>query len=170
MTLLWYALRSKPNKEEPLWLEAHARGFDVFYPRIRVQPINPRSRKVRSYFPGYMFVHVDLPMVGPSAFQWMPYSYGLVTFDVEPASVPDELIHALRRRVEAINEAGGEKFDGLKRGEKVTILGGPFAGYEALFDACLPGHERVRVLLQLLEKRLVPLELPAGLIQHNARY
>lgn len=170
MSLQWYALRSKPNKEEALWLEADARGFEIFYPRIRVQPINPRSRKVRSYFPGYMFVHVDLPSVGPSAFQWMPYSYGLVTLDAEPSSVPEELIHALQRRVEVINAAGGEKFDGLKRGEKVTILGGPFAGYEALFDACLPGQERVRVLLKLLEKRLVPLELPAGLIQHQARY
>jgi len=170
MSLEWYALRSKPNKEEPLWLEVHARGFEVFYPQVCVQPINPRSRKVRPYFPGYMFVRVDLPVVGFSAFRWMPYSYGLVIFGPDPASMPEELINALRHRLETINKAGGENLEGLKHGETITILDGPFAGYEGLFDACLPGRERVRVLLKMLEKRLVPLELPAGLIQQKTRH
>ena len=126
MSLQWYALRSKPNKEGPLWREVHAQGFEVFYPEIRVQPVNPRSRKVRPYFPGYM--------------------------------------------VDAINQAGGEILDGLKHGETIKINGGPFMGYEALFDACMTGGERVRVLLKLLEKRLVPLELPMGQIQQKTRY
>ena len=126
MNLQWYALRSKPNKEGPLWREVHAQGFEVFYSEIRVQPVNPRSRKVRPYFPGYM--------------------------------------------VDAINQAGGEILDGLKHGETIKINGGPFMGYEALFDACMTGGERVRVLLKLLEKRLVPLELPMGQIQQKTRY
>ena len=170
MSLQWYALRSKPNKEGPLWREVHAQGFEVFYPEIRVQPVNPRSRKVRPYFPGYMFVRVDLPEVGPSAFMWMPHSYGLVIFGPEPSTVPEELINALHRRVDAINQAGGEILDGLKHGETIKINSGPFMGYEALFDACMTGGERVRVLLKLLEKRLVPLELPMGQIQQKTRY
>jgi transcriptional antiterminator RfaH len=169
MSLQWFALRSKPNKEGPLWREVNAQGFKVFYPQIRVQPVNPRSRKVRPYFPGYMFVHIDLPTVGISEFMWMPHSYGLVVFGSEPPSVPEELIQGLYRRVNAINEAGGENLDGLKHGETIKIEGGPFTGYEALFDARLPGGDRVRVLLKLLEKRLVPLELPAGLIQPKTR-
>jgi transcriptional antiterminator RfaH len=126
MSLQWYALCSKPNKEGPLWWEVHAQGFEVFYPEIRVQPVNPRSRKVRPDFPGYM--------------------------------------------VDAINQAGGEILDGLKHGETIKINSGPFMGYEALFDAYMPGGERVRVLLKLLEKRLVPLELPTGQIQQKTRY
>jgi transcription antitermination factor NusG len=170
MSLQWFALRSKPNKEGPLWREVHAQGYEVFYPQIRVQPVNPRSHKVRPYFPGYMFVHIDLPAVGISAFMWMPHSYGLVVFGSEPPSVPEELIHTLHHRVNAINEAGGENLDGLKHGETIKIEGGPFTGYEALFDTRLPGGDRVRVLLKLLEKRLVPLELPAGLIQPKTRH
>ena len=170
MSLQWYALRSKPNKEAALWREVHAQGYEVFFPQVRVQPVNPRSRKVRPYFPGYMFVHFDLPTVGISAFRWIPHSYGLVIFGSDPSSVPEELIHALHHRVEAINEAGGENLDGLKHGETITIHGGPFTGYEALFDARLPGGERVRVLLKLLEKRLVPLELPAGYIHQPTRH
>jgi len=170
MSLQWFALRSKPNKEGPLWREVHAQGYEVFYPQIHVQPVNPRSRKVRPYFPGYMFVHIDLPEVGISEFMWMPHSYGLVIFGTEPPSVPEELIQALHRRVKAINAAGGENLEGLKQGEAVKIESGPFTGYEALFDARLPGGDRVRVLLKLLERRLVPLELSAGLIQPKTRH
>jgi transcription antitermination factor NusG len=170
MSLQWYVLRSKPNKEWPLWCEVYARGFEVYYPQIRVQPVNPRSKKVHPYFPGYMFVHLDLPAVGCSPFRWMPHSNGLVIFGSNPSFVPEELIHALHRRVDAINDTGGENLDGLKQGETILIHGGLFTGYEALFDTRLPGGERVRVLLKLLETRLVLLELPAFQIQQKTRH
>ncbi len=165
MTLEWYALRSKPNKEEALWREVCARGFEAFFPQIKVQPVNPRARKIRPYFPGYMFVRTDLLTVGFSALAWMPHSYGLVSFDAAPSTVPEELIRILQRRVEQINDAGGELFDAVKHGDIVRIEAGPFEGYEAIFDARLPGSERVRVLLKLLSRQQVPLVLPAGQIQ-----
>ena len=170
MTIQWYALRSKPNREESLWREARARGFDVFLPRSRVQTVNPRARQVLPYFPGYMFVLVDLEETGVSRFQWMPHTLGLVSFGGEPAHVPDNLIVELRRRVLEISEAGGELFDGLKPGDSVRISSGPFEGYEAIFDARLPGSERVRVLLELLtSKRRLPVELPTGAIEKKRK-
>lgn len=166
MTNYWYALRSKPRKEEVVWRQARNQGIEVFYPRLRVQPVNPRSRKVRSYFPGYMFVQVDIDEIGLSTFRWMPHAIGLVCFGDEPAIVPENLIHAIMRRVEEIAEAGGELFDGLSRGDKVMISDGPFAGYEAIFDARVSGNERVRVLLQLLNsQRQIPVELAARQIE-----
>jgi len=169
MTLQWYALRSKPNREDALSREAGARGFQVYYPRIRVQPVNPRARKVKAYFPGYMFVQADMGVVGFSTFAWLPYSNGLVFCGSEPSAVPDPLISAIRRHVDGINAAGGELFAGLKAGDVVSIQDGPFAGCEAIFDARLPGNQRVRVLLQLLTKQSVPLELPSGDIQRKDR-
>jgi transcriptional antiterminator RfaH len=166
MANYWYALRSKPRKEDVVWRQARMQGFEMFYPRLRVHPVNPRSRKVLPYFPGYLFVHADLDQVGISVFQWMPHSLGLVTFGNEPAIVPENLIHELARRVEALAEAGGELFEGLKQGDTVRISDGPFRGYEAIFDARLPGSERVRVLLELLgSQRKVPVELNASQIQ-----
>jgi transcriptional antiterminator RfaH len=166
MQVNWYALRSKPRKEDVLYRQVLTQGFEVYYPRMKVQPVNPRSRKVRPYFPGYLFVKADIEEVGLSTFQWMPHAVGLVVFGEEPAPVPDTLILAIRKRVDEINAAGGELFDGLRQGDKVFISDGPFAGYEGIFDARLPGTERVRILLQLLgDKRIVPLELRAGQIR-----
>ena len=159
MTRQWYALRSKHRKEEVLWRQLRAQEYDVFFPRLRVRPVNPRSRKLRPYFPGYMFVQIDLEEVGLSTFQWMPHAIGLVSFDNEPATVPDNLIMAVQKRVDEIAAAGGEFFDGLKSGEPVRISAGPFAGYEAIFDARIPGTERVRVLIQMLSDRRLPVEL-----------
>jgi transcriptional antiterminator RfaH len=163
----WYALRSKPNKEFSLWRELSARGAECFYPHLHVRPVNPRSRKIRPYFPGYLFLQVDLKETGPSAFQWMPFSSGFVSFDGVPAAVPHNLIQAIRRHVEEINAANDRELPDLRHGEQVVIDGGLFSGYEALFDAHLPGRDRVRVLLKLLEARQVNIELPAAQIQRQ---
>ncbi len=170
MSANWYVLRSKARKEDALYAQALQRGLEVFYPRLRVNPVNPRSRKIRPYFPGYMFVHVDLDDTGLSLLQWMPNSLGLVQFGGEPASVPESMIHAIRKRLEEITAAGGELFMEVAPGDKVRIHSGPFAGYDAIFDARLPGTERVRVLLQFLNERQVSVELQAGQIApHKSR-
>jgi len=84
--------------------------------------------------------------------------------------VPENLIHSIKSRVDEINAAGGELFDGLKSGESVQISDGPFKGYEAIFDARLPGTVRVRVLLELLgSQRKVPMILDARQIERKPR-
>ena len=114
-----------------------------------------------------MFVQVDLEEVGLSKFKWMPHAIGLVSFDGEPATVPDNLIHAVQKRVEEIAAVGGEFYDGLQPGDPVRISNGPFAGYEAIFDMRLPGSERVRVLIQMLSDRKIPVELKAGQVERK---
>jgi transcription antitermination factor NusG len=162
MPLRWYALRCKTRKEDIVNRQAKEKGFEVFYPRLRVNPVNPRARKYKPYFPGYLFVQADLSEVGLSVFKWMPHTLGLVSFGGEPAMVPDNLIYAVQHRVKEIADAGGELFDGLQPGDTVIIDDGPFRGFEAIFDARIPGSERVRVLLELLDSRCVPVELPAA--------
>ena len=166
MPLHWYALRTKARKEDVVWQQLLTQGIEHYYPRVRVHPVNPRARKIKPYFPGYLFVRVDLDEKGRSAFQWMPHSLGLVSFGGEPARIPDNVMHEMKQRVQEIAEAGGEIFDGLKPGDPVRIQAGPFAGYEAIFDTRLDGRERVRVLLQFInDQREVPVELDASQIE-----
>jgi len=162
-------MRSKPNKEDFLAGQLEAYGVEVFFPRLRITPVNPRSRKVRPFFPNYLFVHVDLDEVNVSTLRWMPGASGLVSFDGEPASVPDPLIAALERQLDLLNVASRELTKDLKPGDPVTVLDGPFAGYDAIFDVRLSGHDRVRVLLNFLQARQVPVELQSRQIRRVKR-
>ena len=169
MTLSWYAMRSKPNKEDFLAGQLRAHGIDVFFPVLHVKPVNPRARKVRAYFPNYLFVHVDLDAVNVSDLHWMPGASGLVSFGGAPAAVPDHLIAALRKQVEQYNVTFHEQREKFKQGEKVVIERGPFAGYEALFDIHVSGQDRVRILLSLLQSRQIPVEIESGEIRRVKR-
>jgi transcription antitermination factor NusG len=135
----WYVLHSKPRKEDFLLDQLKSHGFEAYCPFLRVTTVNPRARKIRPYFPGYVFLQVDLGHNKASTLQWMPGATGFVSFDGIPARVPDGLIPTLRQRVETVNESGGELFHELKSGDIVRIVEGPFAGYEAIFDVRLPG-------------------------------
>jgi transcription antitermination factor NusG len=165
----WYVLHTKPHKEDLLWEQLLIRKIEAYHPRIKVQPVNPRARKVKPYFPRYVFVRVDLQQTNWSTLQWMPGANGLIAFGREPASVPDSLVRAIRHRVEEINANGGEQLEGLETGDPVVIQGGAFDGYEAVFDRKLSGNERVRVFLSLLQAQQKRLDLPAGQIKKKNR-
>ena len=169
MTTQWYAIRSKPNKENFLAQQLESSGIDVFFPYIRVIPVNPRSRKSRPYFPNYLFAHVDLDVVKASVLRWMPGASGIVSFDGTPASVPELLIDAIRRQIDYLTVLEQQLKDDIKPGDLVVIQEGPFAGYNAIFDVGVSGRDRVRVLLDFLQKRQVPLELEKRQIRRAKR-
>jgi transcription antitermination factor NusG len=164
VSIRWYVMHSKPNNENLLSEQLNLRRIEAFLPRIPVRPVNPRARKSRPYFPGYVFVHLDLSQVGESALQWIPGASGFVTFGNELGYVPDNLIHALRKRVDEIHTAGGELLRSIRKGDTVVIQDGPFKGCEAVFDERLSGSERVRVLMRLFQREAIPLHLNAGQI------
>ena len=161
-------MRSKAHKEDFLYRHALAQGYKLFYPRLLVQRVNPRARSVVPYFPGYMFVHVDLTVVSSSTFAYMPNAIGLVSFDSVPANVDDVIVEAIYQRVERIASIGGELFLDLNVGDPVRIVSGPLMDYEGLFDTRLSGSDRVRVLLSMLNDQAVRVELHAGQIRRMA--
>jgi transcriptional antiterminator RfaH len=163
MSLSWYVLHSKPNREGFLFSQLQHRDIETFYPRLRVEPVNPRSRKVRPFFPGYLFVHVDLEQVPLSSLTYVPGAHNVVSFDYQPAIVPDDVIDTIRTNVERIN-TDPEKFQhGLKHGDPVIIKGGPFEGYQAIFDTALKGSDRVRLLIKLLHGEQIRVQVPKNM-------
>ena len=164
MSAQWYALNSKPMKEAFLSSQLLLKGIESYFPCIRVQPVNPRARKVKPYFPGYIFGRIDLQEQTKDRL-WLPGLAGVVSFDGIPSYVPNNLIDAIRRRVDQINMAGGEEVEALKPGDTVMVQAGPFEGYEAILDTRLSGEARVRILLTFLSRPHIPVELP----QHQIR-
>ena len=161
MTLHWYTVHSKPNQELLLWNQLQQREVESYFPRLRRKPVNPRARREVPYFPGYMFIRVDLENFPLSRIAWLPGMQRLVAFGGQPAWLMDEMLEAIRRQVEVANQVAQDPLADLRRGDVVRIMCGPFAGYEAIFDARINGKERVRVLLKLLQSQQVSLEVPA---------
>ena len=159
MVLNWYALRVKPHKERSVYRLLKAREVEVFFPSVAVNPVNPRAAKERPYFPGYMFIRVDMEAAGQNSFNWLPGAHGVVAFGEEPAVVPENLVYEIRRRLAEIKATGGLALDGLQKGDRVRITSGPFAGYEAIFDIRIPGQERVQLLLAFLSRYPQPVRL-----------
>lgn len=162
--LHWYIFQSKARKEDLLCEQLRLRELEIFFPTLHVRPVNPRARKIKPYFPSYVFAHVDLHQYGRSILDWLPGAVGIVSFGGDPAAVPDELVAALRRHMSLINASNGKVSEKYSPGDVVAIHGGPFAGYEAIFDVQLPGRNRVEVLLKLLQGYQVRVELPVELI------
>jgi transcription termination/antitermination protein NusG len=165
MSSIWYVLQSKPNKEAFLTQQLEYKQVDHFYPTIKVTPVNPRSRKIRSYFPGYLFVHLDPDQPDQFAtLRWMPGAIGLVSFDGRPAEVPDGLIAAVKSHVseESIAHIKEHLFE---PGDKVEVFSGPFEGYAGLFDTRISGTDRVRILIKLLRGYSIKVELPEKIIK-----
>lgn len=158
----WYVLRSKPHKEVVVWKQVQTEGLETYFPRLSQKSARGR---VKPYFPGYLFVRADLDDIGQSTLQWMPHTLGLVTFGGIPASVPEDMIAAIRQHVEMLNSKNNHVLPNVQTGDLLEIHSGPFAGYQAIFDTRLSSSDRVRVLLKMLNDRCVTMELHASQVK-----
>jgi transcriptional antiterminator RfaH len=148
----WYVLCSKLNKEEILLRQLQSQGYDIFYPRYFTANGSTGRLQIRAYFPGYLFIRLDLNTVNQSAFQWMPNSEGLVTFESRPAYVPDNLVEAIKHHVDKLNS---KRLVDLVKNTDIgegTVQSNSFEdSYDAIFDAKLSSDERVKELLRMLQ-------------------
>jgi transcriptional antiterminator RfaH len=161
MENFWCAARLQPRREA---LATHClglAGYEVYLPRLREhRRIRGRSVEVRPLlFPGYAFVLIVLQW---SAARYSPGVATLVMNGGGPARVPDHIITEIRSR-----ERGGlielPKLRGLRRGDKVRLISGPFEDHLALYDG-MASHERVAVLLRVLGAQQRT-ELPANAVE-----
>jgi transcription antitermination factor NusG len=161
----WYVMHSKPQKEQWLLRQLHARNIEAYYPCLQRKAGKLDSRIIKPYFPGYLFVNVDLERTGTSMLEWIPGSLGLISLGGEPARVPEGLLQKIRRHVDEINSAQARMVEGLQPGDEVVICSGPFAGYDAIFCARLRDTERVQVLLKALQDQRMKIDLQADQIR-----
>jgi hypothetical protein len=63
----WYVIRAKPHRERVVLAQLNRQGLEVFFPAVKVHPINPRAARERAYFPGYLFANLHLETVGAAA-------------------------------------------------------------------------------------------------------
>lgn len=147
----WYVLSCALRKERVIYHQLHDRGFEVYYPYLIIKTQNPNMLKIEPYFPGYVFIKVDLEQVAPSTFQWMPMTEGLVSMAEYPVHVPDRIIQAIHRNLWKINSSVLGVPDEVV-GFQSKISDEDIAhGNGDLFDEHISGSDRSRRLFQYLQ-------------------
>lgn len=159
----WYLIRTKTGKER--WVRDQLRPAvgEVFLPMLRAK--TPRwgrmTMSVGPLFPCYVFARFDLET---SYFEvkYMAGVRGIVSAGTDPLAVPEAIVAEIRRRgTDDIVEIAERPFGS---GERVTVVEGPFRGFEAVFDRYLSGAERVAILLSALESSGLRVVLPASAV------
>lgn len=143
----WYLVKTKPLNETRIHTRLTEAGFEALYPKILKKVKGTKGRFVpRPLFPTYLFVRFAIDQ-----FRTVRYTRGVarvISFGPEPQEVGQEIIDAVRGRM---NENGFVELVKRpvtwKRGERIKIGDGPFAGVDAIFVEELPDRQRVVLLL-----------------------
>ncbi len=154
----WYAVQCQPHREQIAASHLTDQAFKVFLPcRERARRHARRIETVRRpFFPGYLFVSLDLAVARWRSINGTCGVVRLVAHGDHPSAAPSGVIEAL---MEACNEDGVLSWrPDLKPGQKVRILIGPFVDLIGELDR-MTDAGRVAVLLDLLGGR-TPVLLP----------
>lgn len=146
----WFVVHTKPRQEAVAQRHLERQGYPVYFPRLSL----PKLRRhrwadvVEPLFPRYLFVSVE---VGEQALTPIRSTRGICSvlrFGERYAEAPRVLIDGLMARANAdglhvLHDAG------LRQGDRLHIIAGPFEGFEAVFES-ESGAERAKVLLEVL--------------------
>jgi transcription antitermination factor NusG len=152
----WYVIETQRHREAVARAMLGTRGIESYLPCIAQWPRPAVGAAIAPLFPGYLFVRTAL---GAQAHR-VTRTNGVkafVTFGDLPVPLGGEVIDFLRER---------EGPDGLIQcgsaaagGAAVRIVDGPFRGLTAVVAERLPARDRVRVLMEILQRQTT-VELP----------
>lgn len=147
----WYAVYSKPHKEEQAQFHLGLKGVESFFPKLSLPGSAEKKKRVVPLFPNYFFVHIYLPAEYHYVI-WSPGVKRIVSFSDTPAPVEDKVIHFLQQYADdqGVIQARSQ----LRRGQEVEITGGPFTGLIGIIQDPPDSKGRVRILLRLLSRQL----------------
>lgn len=149
----WYAVATQPRRE--LFAIAHLdrQGYNTFVPKRRVERRHARrtSQRIESFFPGYVFVRLDIAREQWRSINGTRGVRGLVMQGERPLPAPNGLVEQLLDMTDRDGFfAAAEAF---RKGDRVRLLSGPFRESLAEVDRLASG-DRVRVLLDIMQGRI----------------
>ena len=147
--MAWYAVQHKPAQPKRALANLENQGIECFYPEIDVETIRQgkRSFKREPLFRGYLFINLELTDPVWHKLRSTRGVVRVVSFGNKPAVIEDDIINQIREGLEKAEEAGG-----IKAGDQLEILEGPFRGLNAVFQE-YDGETRAMVLIDFLQKQ-----------------
>lgn len=147
--MAWYAIQHKPAQAYRAIANLENQGIECFYPEIEVETIRGGKRQMRTQplFHGYMFIQLELTDPLWHKLRSTRGVVRVVSFGNRPIPIADEIIEQIRTGMETAEEAGG-----IKAGDRLEILKGPFRGLNATFQE-YDGETRALILIDFLQKQ-----------------
>ena len=151
----WFAVYTIARNEERASYHLRNQGYEVYLPLFRKKRRHARRTDwvKMPLFPRYLFVQLDLEVMPWRAVHSTLGVSALVCSGDGPVPIRNELIAAIQ---------GRESPDGLVRinehfcakpGKRVTLLDGPFAEFEGIFES-MRDDQRMVILLEFLGRPL----------------
>jgi len=147
----WYVVHTKPRQEILALENLERQSFETWLPLIK-QNRRRRGKNVgciEPLFPRYLFIKLDLGQDNISSIRSTFGVSKLVRFGEVPTPVPQGLVSTLKCQADPSTGLIRPAEEFFSEGTEVTILEGPFAGLNAIYQADC-GEERSIVLLSLL--------------------
>lgn len=145
----WYAVYTKPKREDGAASALRNAGVEVFNPKLKQRKYSKGAYKdmIGPLFPCYLFVRFEA--TAPS--RMIKYTRGIrkIVGGDSPWPVPDEIIDLLKSREE--DGLIALKPPELRGGDRVKITQGPMQGLDGIFEREIGGQERVILLLNAIE-------------------
>jgi transcriptional antiterminator RfaH len=144
----WYLVRALTGREAFAVEQLERQGFVTFLPKQPKTIRHARRLSVRlaAYFPGYLFVQLDLTRQRWRSINGTLGVSHLVGAGERPAPVPKGVVEALAAAADARGVLEGPP---LQAGQQVRIIAGAFADKLAVIER-LDEAGRVRVLLDIV--------------------
>jgi len=167
---LWYVVQAYTGAERQVerFILEHAKLKNIEYKfgRILIPTENvvemrggQKRRSERKFFPGYVFVEMELDDETWHFVSTLPKVSGFVGVDVDgrPAPIPQKQVDAILHRVEEGVEKPRPKVL-FEPGEVVRVIDGPFAEFNGVVEEVNYEKNRLRVAV-LIFGRSTPVEL-----------
>lgn len=142
--LNWYALYTCPRHEKCVAQQIEQQSISCFLPLYRsVRRWKDRRKELElALFPGYVFVRLALK----DRFRvlQLPSAVRLVSFNGQPAVLPEAEIENLRQRLSRVSCAAPHPY--LNVGRRVRVCAGPMQGLEGII---VRRKDRCRIVFSL---------------------
>ena len=154
----WYALYTAPRHEKQVADRITQQGISCFLPLYRsVRRWKDRRKELSLVlFPGYVFVRMQLE--NRLRVLQLPGAVRLVSFNGQPAALPEQEIENLRSRLP--DSGNVEPHPYLSAGRHVRVRSGPLQGLEGII---VRTKDRCRIVLSIhLIMRSLAVEVDDG--------
>ena len=161
---VWIAVATHANAERQAVQNLNRQGYECYCPYTRVLRRHARRSEMvdRPFFPGYLFVRLDLDRDQRRPIMHSRGVRAIVHFGDELGIVPDGVVEGLLAR----EEGGGLKpppaSERLRVGQQVNLHGTLFDNFICTVES-INAKDRVCVLLDLMQQS-VKLSVPSEVV------